>query len=63
MEDDNEKNSDNIKKSVNSKQESENKVIEQKISDALSFFNYNSFCSINWYNFFYVFRTISSSKI
>jgi len=36
MEDDNEKNSDNIKKSVNSKQESENKVLEQKISTALS---------------------------
>jgi len=36
MEDDNEKNSDNIKKSVNSKQESENKVLEQKISDTLA---------------------------
>jgi len=62
MEDDNEKNSDNIKKSVNSKQESENKVLEQKISDTLAISISTMFAVLIGVTFFMFFEELVPLK-
>ena len=62
MDDDNEKNSDNIKKSVNSKQESENKVLKQKISDTLAISISTMFAVLIGVTFFMFFEELVPLK-